>query len=74
MQGSINDDLILLSSGIFILGLAGLEYSIGIILLLIFKNINKKMDFDETNNDIHSYNILKNNNLYVNRYIWNYSI
>ena len=42
MQGSINDDIVLLSTSIFILGLAGLEYSIGIILLMIFKNINKK--------------------------------
>jgi hypothetical protein len=69
MQGSINDDLILLSSGIFILGLAGLEYSIGIILMIVFKNINKKMEFDETNNEINNHNLYKNNNLYLNRYI-----
>lgn len=73
MQGSINDDIVLLSSSIFILGLAGLEYSIGIILLIIFKNINKKLDFDETNNNINFYNLYKNNNLYINRYIWNYN-
>jgi hypothetical protein len=69
MQGAINDDIILISSGIFILGLAGLEYSVGIILLLIFKNINKKLDFDETDNDLYNHNIYKNNNLYINRYI-----
>jgi hypothetical protein len=69
IQGSINDDLILLSSSIFILGLAGLEYSIGIILLIIFKNINKKMDFDEIDNNIYDYTIYKKNDLYLNRYI-----
>ena len=73
MQGAINDDITLLSTGIFILGLAGLEYSVGIILLMIFKNINKKLDFDETDNSIYNHNIYKNNNLYVNRYIWNYN-
>ncbi len=69
MQGAINDDIILLSSAIFILGLAGLEYSIGIILLLIFKNINKKLDFDETDNDLYNHNIFTPNSLYINRYI-----
>jgi len=70
MQGSINDDLILLSTGIFILGLAGIEYSIGILLLLIFKQINKKTDFDETDNDIYNHNIYSNKNIFINRYIW----
>lgn len=73
IQGSINDDIILLSSSIFILGFAGLEYAIGIMLLLIFKNINKKIDFDESDNDIYNHNIYTKNNIYINRYIWNYN-
>lgn len=73
MLGAINDDITLLSTSIFILGLAGLEYSIGIVLLIMFKNINKKLDFDETDKDVYNHNIFKNNNLYINRYIWNYN-
>ena len=70
----INDDLLLLSSSIFLLGLAGLEYSIGIILLLIFKNINKSLDFPDSDNEVYNHNIFSQNNLYINRYIWNKKI
>lgn len=73
IQGSINDDLNLLSTSIFILGLAGIEYAIGILLLMIFKDINKKTDFDESDNSMYNHNIYSNNNIYLNRYIWNYN-
>lgn len=69
--GSINDDLILLSTGIFILGLAGIEYSVGIILVIIFKQINKKTDFNEIDTDINNHNLYSNKNIYINRYLWN---
>lgn len=68
-MGAINDDITLLSSAIFILGLAGIEYGIGILLLLIFKQINKKTDFDESDNDVYNHNIFSNKNIYINRYI-----
>lgn len=71
IQGAINDDLTLLSTSIFILGLAGIEYAIGILILLIFKQINKKTDFDESDNDVYNHNIYSNNNIFINRYIWN---
>lgn len=71
LQGSINDDLNLLSTGIFILGLAGIEYGIGILILMIFKNINKKTDLEESDNSIYNHNIYSNKNIYLNRYIWN---
>ena len=71
IQGAINDDIILLSTSIFILGLAGIEYAIGILILLIFKQINKKTNFDESDNDVYNHNIYSNNNIYINRYIWN---
>jgi len=51
VTGAINDDLTLFSSSFFILGLAGLEYSIGLLLVIIFKNINKSLlFFDEQKN------------------------
>lgn len=68
--GSINDDITLLSTSIFLLGFAGIEYGIGILILMIFKQINKKTDFDESDNDVYNHNIFSNNNIYVNRYIW----
>ena len=69
VSGAINDDLALLSSSIFILGLAGLEYGIGIILIMIFKNVNSKLDFNDLDNDKKLYNIFNNSNIYINRYI-----
>lgn len=39
--GVINDDITLLSTGFFVLGLAGLEFSIGLLLVILFKNLNK---------------------------------
>jgi len=72
-QGTTNDDITLLSTSIFILGLAGLEYSIGILLLLIFKNINKSIEFNEITKNTDNTNVFKINNIYVNRYVWNYN-
>jgi hypothetical protein len=68
-QGTINDDITLLSTSVFILGLAGLEYSIGILLLLIFKNVNKSIEFNEIDNGTNNVNIFKTNNIYINRYV-----
>ena len=68
--GAINDDITLLSSSIFILGLAGLEYGLGIMLIIIFKNINTKLEFLDLENEKKIYNIYNNSNLYINRYIW----
>lgn len=68
--GAINDDITLLSSSIFILGLAGLEYGLGILLIIIFKNINSNLEFSDLENDNKIYNIYNNSNLYLNRYIW----
>lgn len=49
MCGGINDDLTLFSISFFLLGLAGLEFSIGFLLIILFKNFNKSMNFfDET--------------------------
>lgn len=71
IKGSINDDVTLLSSSIFILGLAGIEYGVGILILMIFKQINKKTDFDESDNSVYNHNIYSDKNIYINRYIWN---
>ena len=69
IEGIINDDLILISTTIFILGFAGLEYATGILMLLLFKHINKKIEFNETDNEFYNYNIYSKKNLYMNRFI-----
>jgi hypothetical protein len=69
LEGSLNDDLNLLSTGIFILGLAGLEYSVGILLLVLFKNLNNTLELSNLNKKQDNNNIFNINNLYINRYI-----
>jgi hypothetical protein len=54
--GSINDDLTMLSTAFFILGFAGLEFCIGMLLVIIFKKILKLESFDDT--------VMKENNIY----------
>lgn len=71
--GAVNDDINLLSLSIFILGFAGVEYGIGIIILLIFKNINKNLNFNEINTT-NKNEFISKNNLFINRYIWNYNL
>jgi len=71
--GSINNDINLITFAIFILGFAGVEYAIGILVLLTFKNINKNVNFSELNEAKSNSNIISKNNLFINRYIWNYN-
>lgn len=60
--GSINDDLTIMSTCFLLLGFAGLEFSIGMLLVIIFKKLLKIDYFFEStivqNNDIY----LTNNN------------
>jgi len=49
LAGTLNDDLNLLSLAFFILGLAGLEFSIGMLLVIIFKKILRLEYFSDYN-------------------------
>jgi hypothetical protein len=60
-----------MSTSIFILGLAGLEYSIGILLLTLFKNLNNTLEINNLNKNQKKTNVFNVNNFYINRYIWN---
>ena len=68
--GSLNDDINLLSTSFFLLGLAGLEFSLGLLIIILFKNM--KIDYDFNKNTSNSNQFFKKNikNLYINRYIW----
>lgn len=69
--GSINDDLTLLSTSLFIIGLAALEFSVGILMIIIFKNINKSINLEESENGFENTNIFNKKKTYINRYYWN---
>jgi hypothetical protein len=69
LSGAINDDINLLSSSIFLLGIAGLEYGIGIVLIIIFKNIHNKIEIDEADNVNKLHNVYNNSAMYINRYV-----
>ena len=48
--GTLTDDINLYSLSFFLLALAGLEFSIGILLLVLFKNY--RIDFIFSNNEV----------------------
>lgn len=50
LLGSIYCDITLLSISFFILGVAGLEFSIGILLSILYKNLNESLNLDLNNN------------------------
>lgn len=58
--GSLNDDITMLSTCFLLLGFAGLEFSIGMLLVIIFKKILKIDYFFESNfvqtNDVYLHN------------------
>lgn len=66
-----NDDIIFLGLTFIFLGLAGLEFSIGLLILILFKNLNASLTFhlNETNYQI--FPLLKKKNFF---YFENYLI
>ena len=48
--GTINDDLTLTSTSFFLLSLAGLEFCIGFIITIFYRNFKKSFDLDIVNN------------------------
>ena len=70
VTGTINDDLILTSTSFFLLALAGLEFCIGFVLVIFYRNFKKSFDLDSFNNSTKKSNTKQ---LSTNRYIWDYS-
>lgn len=69
VAGTLNDDLILTSTSFFLLALAGLEFCIGFIIVILFRNFKKSFNLD---NFELSENFLKKN-ISINRYVWSYT-
>lgn len=70
MYGAINDDLTLFSLSFFLLGLAGLELSIGFLIIINFKNFNISLNFLDENKKLNQFFWNKNNTLFLNKVIW----
>lgn len=69
LYGAINDDLTLFSTSFFLLGLAGLELSIGFLIIINFKNFNISLNFLDENKKFNQFLLNKNNNLFLNKII-----
>lgn len=55
--GVTNDDLILFSLSFFILALAGLEFSLGFLLIILFRYFFKNLDFLDNETNINNKNV-----------------
>lgn len=70
LVASINDDINVMSNTFFILGLAGLEFSFGFLLLILFKNFNISLNLINSKSlSQQVLNFNKNSNFY-NKYFW----
>lgn len=67
--GTINDDLILTSTTFFLLALAGLEFCLGFIITILFRNFKKSFNLDQFN----SFESFQKKKISINRYIWSYT-
>lgn len=69
VTGTINDELVLTSTSFFLLALAGLEFCIGFLIIIFYRNFKKTFELD---NSFNLSNKKKFKNLSLNRYIWSY--
>lgn len=67
--GSLNNDLNVLSTSFYILAIAGLEFSIGIILIVYFKNNIKSISIE---NEIKNEKIFNKQKNFLNKMYWNF--
>ena len=67
LVGVANDDLILFSLSFFILALAGLEFSVGFLLIILFRYFYKTLDFLDLETNIKTKNI-NFANTFIKRY------
>lgn len=61
-----NDDIVSLSLTFIFLGLAGLEFSLGLLVIVLFKNLNYSLNFFNNNNlnELDTSFLIKNKNYY----------
>jgi NADH:ubiquinone oxidoreductase subunit K len=67
IYSTINDDLNLLSLSLFILTFAGIEYSIGLVLLFLFREVNNSINFNKNDKNL-KLNFNKKKKNFFNKY------
>ena len=65
---AINDDILLLCTTFFLLALAGLEFSLGFLLIIAFKSNNKTIDFESKKKETMGFWVDNHNKLYANKF------
>jgi len=68
--GVTNDDLIMVTTSFLLLALAGLEFCLGFIITIFFRNFKKTFN---TGISIKNNGNLKNKGTNLNRYIWDFT-
>ena len=69
-MGTTNDDLVMLTTSFFLLALAGLEFCLGFIITIFFRNFKKTFNINIGAKNIDN---KKNKNISLNRYIWDFT-
>lgn len=68
MLGTLNNDITVLGTSFYILAIAGLEFSIGMLLILLFKSFNKSISINNDKNKT----IINNKKINLNKTYWNW--
>lgn len=66
--GGINDDLTLISTGFFVLAFAGLEFALGVLLIIIYRSIFKTTNMDEVGGAKNQKKFENKKKHYINRF------
>lgn len=67
--GLLNDDITALTLSFFILGIAGIEFSIGFLILILFKNFNLSFSL-LGNNKITNQWLFNNTQFFYDKVLW----
>lgn len=68
--GITNDDLIMITTSFFLLALAGLEFCLGFIITIFFRNFKKTFN---TGIGLKFNESIKGKGINLNRYIWDFT-
>ena len=71
ITGAVNDEITLATNTFFLLGLAGVEFAFGFLLLILFKNFNVSLNLIEKDKMWNQTLYTSKNSLYLSRYFWN---
>lgn len=63
--GIIFNDILLISISFFILGFSGVEFSIGIIISILYKNFNENINLEENDKSNNQFKMFKNLKNYI---------